>query len=68
VAFFFKDLLIYLREREGERTGMCKQGEGQREGEAQADSVLSEEPDARLNLTTLRSRLEPSSRVQLLTN
>ena len=32
-----------------------EEGESERERESQADSLLSTEPDSRLNLTTLRS-------------
>jgi len=42
-----------LREREGESRGRCR---GMREREKEeADSLLSAEPDAGLDLTTLRS-------------
>ena len=49
ILFFKQDLFIYLREREREH-----KWEGQREGkrESQADSVLSMEPSAGLDLTT----------------
>ena len=58
---FFKDLFIYLRERES----MSRRGE--RETESQADSALSTEPDVGLDLMTLRSRPEPKARVRCLT-
>ena len=45
-----KFLKIYVIERES----VCKQGEGKRERESQADSPLSVEPDVGLDLRTLR--------------
>ena len=48
----FLKIFIYLRML------VCKQGEGQRERESQADSALNVEPDARLDLMTLRSQPE----------
>ena len=42
--------------------------EGDREKESQTDSMLRMEFDVRLNITTLRSRLELKSRVKCLTN
>ena len=56
-TFFFKDLFIYLTERESSSVV----GKGQRESgrQTQADSVLSMEPDVGLSLITLRSPPEP---------
>jgi len=52
--FFFKDSLIYLRERENARVRMSGGGaEGERE--SQAGSMPSAEPDTGLDLTKLRS-------------
>ena len=48
----FKDLFILEREREQKN---LKGNDGQRERESQADSVLSTEPEAGLDLMTLRS-------------
>ena len=58
----FTDLFIYFRER-WQGTWVA---EG--EGESQADSTLSREPDAGLDPTTLRSRSELKSRVRGLTD
>ena len=46
-VLFFKDLFIYLREREWE--------EGERERESKTDSTLSAESNVGLDLTTLGS-------------
>ena len=57
---FFKDF-IYLK-----RDNVCVQGRGgeeREERESQADSLLNAEPDAGLELTTLRSRPELKPRV-----
>ena len=51
-TFFFKDFIIYLRERESEREQ--EQGRGA-EGEREADSPLGRELDEGLNPRTLRS-------------
>ena len=59
-------MYLFILEREGERAR--EQEEGQRERKSQADSLLSKEPDARLDLTTLRSRPELKSRVGHSTN
>lgn len=48
-VLFFNILSIYFRERERASTG------GGAEGEGQADSTLSMEPEAALNLRTPRS-------------
>jgi len=58
VLIFFFSRFIYFRERDREH-----EHEVEREKESQADSVLSEEPDAGLdlNLTTLRLWPEPKS-------
>ena len=42
--------------------------EGAAEGEREADSLLSTEPNTGLNLTTLRSRPEPKPRAGPLTD
>ena len=53
---FFKILFTYLFEKESEKESkcvyMCKQGEWQKERESQADSSLSAEPNAGLDLMT----------------
>ena len=49
-GFFNKDLFIWFRKRE-----RWHKREGQRERESQADTMLLEEPDMRLDLKTLRS-------------
>lgn len=54
--FFLRS--IYFLEREG-----AWEGEGQRARDSQADSPLSEEPDAGLDLMTPRSRAELKPRV-----
>ena len=60
--YFFN---VYLFQGEREEV----QGEGQREErESEADSLLTEEPNAELNLMALRSRPEPKARVRCLTN
>ena len=52
----FKALCIHLREREREREREGATGGGaEGERESQADSLLSAEPDAGLDPTTLRS-------------
>ena len=51
ILIFLNILYIYLGERVGEEAGA--EGEGERE--SQADSLLSTEPDKRLNPMTLRS-------------
>ena len=45
VIFFKKTLFTYLRERERERERENKQGEQQAEGEEEAGSPLSREPN-----------------------
>jgi len=52
--FFLKILLIYLRERVSKREREHKLG-GEAEGEGEADSPLSREPDVGLGLRTLGS-------------
>lgn len=47
---------------------MCEQGKAEREAESQADSALSSEPVAELDLTTLRSKLESKPRVRRCTD
>ena len=49
-TFFFKDLFIYLKEREGEHKW---EGQRKREREYGADSSLSWKPNVRLDLRTL---------------
>ena len=56
-CLFFKDLFIYFR-----------RSTGRRGRESEADSELSEDPDARLDLTTLRSQPELKPRAGCLTN
>ena len=56
---FFKDF-IYLVETKREQTHKGKR-EGRAEGEGEADSPLSKEPDAGLNPRTLRSWAEPKA-------
>ena len=51
--YFLKILFIYLRERANMPTSSGGGAEGERE--PQADFVLSAEPDAGLNLRTLKS-------------
>ena len=69
----FKDFWEREREWERERAWACAWVEGGAEGEgevvreSQADSLLSTEPDAGLNLTTLRSWPELKSTVRRLT-
>ena len=48
-------LFIYLTEREGEREREHKQGKQQAEGEREAGSLLSREPDMGLDPRTLGS-------------
>lgn len=57
-------IIIFFKERES------ASWEGQREKgrESQADSMPSTEPNAELDLTTLRSGPEPKSRVRRLTD
>ena len=55
-------------ERKKEREHEGRGGKVQRERESQADSILSAEPDAGLNLMTLRSWPEPKPRVGRLTD
>ena len=59
-SFFFLKDLIYLRrggEIERERVRICKQAQagGRAEGEEEADSQLSREPDIGLNPRAQRS-------------
>jgi len=54
IYLFFKILFIYLSVRDWERKRE-RVGRGGAEGEGQADSVLSTEPDAGLGPTTLGS-------------
>jgi len=63
---FFKD--VFISEREHELEGQRQGEKGERERETQADAVLSAEPDAGLDLTTLRSGPEPKLRVGRLTD
>ena len=43
------------------------EGQGERERDSPADALLSMEPDAELDPTTMRSRAEPKPRVRHLT-
>ena len=54
------------KKRSHEQGGGCGEGEDEKR-ESPADSPLSAEPEAGLNLTTLRSGPEPKSRVRHLT-
>ena len=67
--FFFKDLFIYLRERESTHVCMVggTEGEGERDRESQADSPQSMESDVGLDPSTQRLKLEPKSRTSHLT-
>ena len=61
--FYFKDFIrLFISLREKERVG------GGVEGNGQADSTLSAEPDPGLDPTALRSPAELKSRVRHLTN
>lgn len=63
-AFFF---YLFFRERQS----ACKWGRGarrERERESQKGYPPGTEPDTGLDLTTLRSRLEPKSKVSLVTD
>ena len=55
MIIFLKDLCIYFREKERARAHANKAGRGRRRRELQADSLLSAEPESRLDLRTLRS-------------
>lgn len=72
LSFLLKKILfIYLFDREGETAYMhARAWEEQRERgrESQADSEMSMDPSAGLDLTTLRSRPEPKPRVIYLIN
>ena len=58
---------LYFWLRESERESKRKQKrerDGEAERESQADSIPGTEPDAGLDLTTLRSQPEPKPRVR----
>ena len=61
--YFFVCLFIWKRERERETERAQALG-GEGEGENLKETTLSAEPDVGLNLMTLRSWLEPKSRVR----
>ena len=58
--YFFKDLFIYLFERERERVEEVGLLPLEKEKETQADS---KEPDAGFNPMTLRSQSEPKTKL-----
>ena len=60
--FLFKDFYIYFRKREQEK---ARGPEGEK---SEANSLLSGEPHAGLDLRTLRSLPEPKSRVDHFTD
>ena len=59
VFFFLEILFIYLTERDTAREGT----QAGKVGEGEAGFPLTREPNAGLNLTSLRSRPEPKSKV-----
>lgn len=63
-VFVFKDLFIYLREKEHVQVV----GGGRREKENLKQTPVSMEPETGLDFTTLRSWLELKSRVISLTD
>ena len=72
-VFYFLRLICFREEREKEREHSCEhvsrgRGRGRRGRESQADSPLSMEPNAGLNLTTLRPQPETKSRVRCSTD
>ena len=62
VSHFF--VIFFLKERESERAQADEKGQRERERESQTGSTLSTEPDAGLDLTTMKSSPKPKSRVR----
>ena len=58
-------IYLFIRERESRHEW---EGKREREKKSQADSVLSTEPEAGLDLTTLRLGPEPKPRVKCSTD